>query len=175
MRKRLKRRRHHWRQTADKGGAAPSAVPIPGAAKATGPAGTSATVLDTSAIQGLMGRSVKSYVGEDLGLIVDCLVTPGGQARAVVIDFGGVLGVGSRKVAVDWKALDFAGTAKGAAVVLALTRNEVRVSPEYKAGDPVVVLESTQPEASKTAVSASPAPHPPQAAPGPPPADPKKN
>ena len=102
--------------------------------------------MDLSAIESVIGKSVKSSTGEDLGRIVDLLVTTSGQVRAAVIDFGGVLGVGSRKIAVDWKALDFANFTKDGTVLLALTRNQVRVSPEYKSGDPVVILQASKPE-----------------------------
>ena len=105
--------------------------------------------MDLSAIESVIGKSVKSSNGEDLGRIVDLLVTTSGQVRAAVIDFGGILGVGSRKVAVDWKALDFANFTKDGTVLLALTRNQVRVSPEYKSGDPVVILQATRPAEPK--------------------------
>ena len=42
-----------------------------------------------------------------MGRIVDVLVDRRGQVRAAIIDFGGFLGVGSRKIAVDWSALHF--------------------------------------------------------------------
>ena len=56
-----------------------------------------------------------------------------------VIDFGGFLGVGSRKIAVDWSALHF-GAARKDPITAQFTRNQVRVAPEYKTGEPVVVL-----------------------------------
>ena len=40
-----------------------------------------------------------------MGRIVDVIVNRSGQVRAAIIDFGGFLGVGSRKVAVEWSAL----------------------------------------------------------------------
>jgi hypothetical protein len=116
--------------------------------------GTAAVVMDVSAIESLVGKSVRSSGGEDLGHIIDLLVTTSGQTRAVVIDFGGVLGVGARKVAVDWKALDFSGVVKDGTLRLALTRDQVRVAPEYKAGDPVVILEATRPADGQPAVVA---------------------
>ena len=105
--------------------------------------------MDLSAIESVIGKSVKSSGGEDLGRIIDLLVTTSGQVRAAVIDFGGVLGVGSRKVAVDWKALDFTNFMKDGTVRLALTRDQVRMSPEYKSGDPVVILQATKPDETK--------------------------
>lgn len=105
------------------------------------PGGVPAEVIDASAVQGIIGRAVKSSLGEDMGHIVDFLVSPAGDVRAAVLDFGGVLGVGSRRVAVGWKALSFAELAKDGPVVLRLTRNQIRMAPELKSGDPIVVLE----------------------------------
>ena len=111
------------------------------------PGGVPAEVIDASAVQGIIGRAVKSSLGEDMGHIVDILVSPSGDVRAAVLDFGGVLGVGSRRVAVGWKALSFAELAKDGPVVLRLTRNQIRMAPELKSGDPIVVLEQAPPPA----------------------------
>ena len=77
-----------------------------------------------------------------MGRIVDVIVDRAGQVRAAIIDFGGFLGVGSRKIAVDWNALHFVPLGKPDAngVVLELTRDQVKAAPEYKEGKPVVVL-----------------------------------
>jgi hypothetical protein len=128
--------------------------PSPGSAPppvSPSPIGTSAVVMDLSAIESVMGKNVRSPGGEDLGNIVDVLVTPSGQVRAAVIDFGGVLGVGSRKIAVDWKALEFTNFAKEEFLRIALTRNQVRVAPEFKTGDPVVILQATKQDDQKSA------------------------
>ncbi len=106
-------------------------------------------MLDLNAVESVIGMPLKSFMGEDMGHVVDILVTPRGDVRAAVIDFGGMLGVGSRKVAVDWTTLKFGGEGKDAQAVLALTRNQVRVAPEYKVGDPVVVLELPKMEPAK--------------------------
>jgi hypothetical protein len=60
--------------------------------------------------------------------------------RAAVIDVGGFLGVGNRKVVVDWTALHFAPADQPNRISLDLTRNQVKQAPEYKPGKPVVVL-----------------------------------
>jgi hypothetical protein len=58
-----------------------------------------------------------------------------------VIDFGGFLGVGSRKIAVDWNALNFAPAGDKRDVVISeLTRDQVKAAPEYKDKQTVVVL-----------------------------------
>jgi hypothetical protein len=107
-----------------------------------GPPGTpSVTVLGSQEVQGILGREVRSTADENMGRIVDVLVDGSGTARAAIIDFGGFLGVGSRKIAVAWKALHFVPAAeKRYGVVLELTRDQVKAAPEYKEGRPVIVL-----------------------------------
>lgn len=106
-------------------------------------AGTPATVIDDHDVDGILGKNVRGSAGEDMGRIVDILVTRTGQVRAAIIDFGGFLGVGSRKIAVDWGAFRFPESGKLDRITLELTRNQVRLAPEYKPGEPVVVLGSS--------------------------------
>jgi hypothetical protein len=105
----------------------PSAPPAPpGNIPSPNPSpGTPAMVFDDQEVSTILGKSVRSSTGEDMGRI---------------IDFGGFLGIGSRKVAVDWHALNFAPTGKPGSITLELTRNQVRLAPEYKRGEPVVVV-----------------------------------
>jgi hypothetical protein len=106
------------------------------------PPGTpaNATVVDKSAVQGVLGKDVKSATGEDMGHIVDVVVDAAGAPLAAVIDFGGFLGVGSRKVAVDWNALHFTPGDNPGPVTLDLTRDQVKAAPEYAEKKPVVIL-----------------------------------
>jgi hypothetical protein len=105
------------------------------------PAIPEVTVLNTHEVQGILGREVRSAANEDMGRIVDVLVDRTGQVRAAIIDFGGFLGVGSRKIAVDWNALHFPAPGKpDEFIALELTRDQVKAAPEYQEGKPVVVL-----------------------------------
>ena len=89
----------------------------------------------------MLGRDVRSPTDEDMGRIVDVIVDRTGTVRAAVIDFGGFLGVGSRKIVVDWKALRFGGVAsKKDSITLELTKAQVSAAPEYKEDSPVIVL-----------------------------------
>jgi len=104
-------------------------------------ADVAATVLDQQDVQGILGRQVVSSAGQDMGRVIDVVVDRSGQVRAAVIDFGGFLGVGNRKVAIDWNALHFAPTgSKDDRITLDLTREQVSAAPEYKDGRPLVVL-----------------------------------
>ena len=99
------------------------------------------TVLDRHDVQGVLGKEVRSAANENMGRIVDVIVDRSGQVKAAVIDFGGFLGVGSRKIAVAWNALRFPGNTKqGDRISLELTRDQVRAAPEFREDKPAVVL-----------------------------------
>ncbi|HUN96758.1 MAG TPA: PRC-barrel domain-containing protein [Bradyrhizobium sp.] len=144
-------------------GAAPSSAPAPGPApapqstpaphpapapatsaspkKEEPPPPASVTILGAKEAHGVLGRDVRSAANEDMGHIVDVIVDRTGTVRAAVIDFGGFLGVGSRKIVVDWNALRFGRVSdKSDAVTLELTKDQVKAAPEYKEDQPIVVL-----------------------------------
>jgi hypothetical protein len=101
----------------------------------------SVTIIGAREAHGVLGRDVRSPADENMGRIVDVIVDRAGVVRAAVIDFGGFLGVGSRKIVVDWNALHFARIAnKGDSITLELTKEQVAAAPEYKEDAPIVVL-----------------------------------
>ena len=103
------------------------------------------TVLGSKQAEGILGKEVRSSADENMGRIVDIIVDRSGQVRAAVIDFGGFLGVGSRKIAVDWGVLNFAPTEKRDVVTIELTRDQVKTAPEYKDKRAVIVLGAAGP------------------------------
>ena len=101
----------------------------------------SVTIIGARDAHGVLGRDVRSSADEDMGHIVDVIVDRAGTVRAAVIDFGGFLGVGSRKIVVDWNALHFGRvTNKSDSITLELTKDQVSAAPEYKEDAPIVVL-----------------------------------
>ncbi len=97
-------------------------------------------VFDTSEAGGVLGRPVRSAANESMGRIIDIIVDRTGVPRAAVIDFGGFLGVGSRKIAVDWSAIRFALKDERNSITVEFTRDQVKAAPEYQEGKPVTVL-----------------------------------
>jgi len=99
------------------------------------------TVLNNHEVEGILGRPVLDAADENMGRIIDVIVDHSGRVRAAVIDFGGFLGVGSRKIAVDWSALHFPPPGQpNVKISLDLTRDQVKAAPEYQEGKPIVVL-----------------------------------
>jgi hypothetical protein len=117
----------------------PDAAP-PAASKEPAPP-PSVTVIGARDAHGVLGRDVRSPSDQDMGRIVDVIVDRTGAVRAAVIDFGGFLGVGSRKIVVDWNALHFSSIAsKSDSITLELTQEQVKAAPEYKEDTPLIVL-----------------------------------
>lgn len=125
----------------------PAAAPPPAA-----PAVPTDEIVESKVVA-VLGLAAKAEDGKDVGRIVDVLVDQAGRPRAAVIDVGGFLGVGNRKVAVDWAALRF-DMAKATAT-LGLAADRIKAAPAYDPGKPVEAL-------------VVPPPEPPQVAPPPP-------
>jgi hypothetical protein len=143
----------------------PKATPAPSPPAAPGTE-TPAVVVDNNQAQTLLGKPVRSAKGEDLGRVVDVIVDRNGVVQAAVVDFGGFLGVGSRKIAVDWHILHFPDGGPPDKLIADLPRDQLRKAPVYKEGEPVVIMGRTTP-----APAAPPpaVPIPPSPAPAPPP------
>jgi hypothetical protein len=134
-------------------------------------------VVDNNQAQTLLGKPVRSAKGEDLGRVVDVIVDRGGVVQAAVVDFGGFLGVGSRKIAVDWHILHFPDSGPPDKLIADLPRDQLRKAPVYKDGEPIVIMGRTAPPPAPPApvppapappAPAPPAPVPPAPAPPPP-------
>jgi hypothetical protein len=95
-------------------------------------------VFDDDRVQPILGKEVRSTNGEQMGQIVNVIIDESGRPRAAIIDFGGFLGVGSRKIVVDWRAFQF--NSDNGLISLALTRDQVKAAPEYRDGKPIVVI-----------------------------------
>ena len=124
-------------------GPTPSPTPTPPVVPKDAPPPPSVTIIGANDAHGVLGRDVRSAADEDMGRIVDVVVDRSGKVRAAVIDFGGFLGVGSRKIVVDWNALRFGKIEnKKDTIILELTKAQVAAAPEYKEDKdtPIVVL-----------------------------------
>ena len=81
---------------------------------------------------GVLSRMVRDSDGKEIGRIVDVVVDPTGQPRAIVVDVGGYMGLGSRRVAVSWPSVHV--PPPGAAdprVSIDMTDAQVKAAPEY--------------------------------------------
>jgi hypothetical protein len=117
----------------------PAPAPLP-------PSSVQTVAVAPESAEAILGSRVVDPKGTDMGRLVDILVNGNGQPQAAVIDFGGFMGVGNRKVAVHWSALHFDPTDSKHEVVLDMTPDQIKAAPEYSSPDkpaPVVTPADT--------------------------------
>lgn len=139
------------------GRAAPGPTPSPTPPPVQTPAarsGTSALVVGDTGAQTLLSLPVQTSKGEDLGHVVDVVVDRSGVLLAAIVDFGGFLGVGSRKIAVDWHILHFPKTGGMNKLIADLPLNQLREAPVFKPGEPIVIMGATAPSSPTPSRSA---------------------
>lgn len=80
----------------------------------------------------LTGATVIGPNGDDIAEVGDILLTADGQIDAMMVDFGGFLGLGQKRVAVGLDNLEFAANENGDLVIYTdFTREQLEAQPEY--------------------------------------------
>ncbi len=103
------------------------------------------------AVMSVLGVKVQGAKGEDLGRIVDVMADASGRVRIAIIDFGGFLGVGDRRIAVEWPLLRFSPS-DPSSVVLSVDRDKLKALPDYKGAErPHVLMAAPAPPATPPA------------------------
>jgi hypothetical protein len=138
----------------------PEVKPVPASPPVSGTPPQNLQLIYHGEASSILGKKVQGAAGEDMGRVVDILVDADGQPRAAVIDFGGFLGVGSRKIAVDWHLLQFRPTDRKAPMQLVVTRAEVQAAPEFKEKNEPAQVVAPPVEAPVSAPAPAPAPAP---------------
>lgn len=118
-------------------GPAPSAAPAETGGKAAAPATKPAQVPEAKLKEAtaLLGQDVYTPDNQRIGRIIDVLVDAKGKPRAVVVDFGGFMGIGSRKVAVAWDKMHFPkDDGKDQRITTDLTPKQIAAAPAYQEG-----------------------------------------
>lgn len=108
----------------------------------------------------LLGRDVLGPKGEVVAQVMNVLVDAAGQPCAAVLDYGGFLGVGKRRIAVAWTALRFAPDSKAGAITLALGPDQLKSVPEFKPEGPLVIATLPAAAVGDPAANATPSPVP---------------
>ncbi|MDP9011696.1 MAG: PRC-barrel domain-containing protein [Pseudomonadota bacterium] len=112
-------------------------------------------------VMSILGKRVEGANGEDLGRVVDVLADAGGRVRVAIIDFGGFLGVGDHRIAVDWPLLRFNPDRRNPSLVLSVSRDKLKTAPEYKENPrPQALMEPSDParDSNSPAAAEPPAP-----------------
>jgi hypothetical protein len=85
-----------------------------------------------ASVASILGQKVQGANGEDLGRVVDVQADAGGRVRLVIIEYGGFLGVGIRRTAIDWGLLRFHPDDPERPISLSVSGKQVQGTPEYR-------------------------------------------
>ena len=89
-------------------------------------------------LESVLGREVTPPKGVEGGRIIDVLTDSEGQAHAFVVEFGGFLGIGTRKIVVERAAFRFVDRK----VLVQISSDQLQVAREYAAGEPLHIVKA---------------------------------
>jgi sporulation protein YlmC with PRC-barrel domain len=79
----------------------------------------------------LVGADIRNDKGDKIGKVDDIIVTPSGELSIAVVDVGGFLGIGSRRVAIPMRQLQI--TRDPSKIVLpGASKDALKTLPEFK-------------------------------------------
>ena len=95
----------------------------------------------------VIGATVRNAQNENIGSVADLVIGKDGQVKAAVLSVGGFLGIGDKHVAVPWtqvqvstgsraavsgSASGTADTGRDPAVMVNMTKDQLKQAPEFK-------------------------------------------
>jgi PRC-barrel domain len=103
----------------------------PAPSRAAGSAEIAVIPFDTS-VASVLGKMVEGSSGEDLGRVVDLQADATGRVLLVIIEYGGFLGVGNRRAAVDWSLLHFHPDNPDRPLSLGVSAKKLQSTPDFR-------------------------------------------
>jgi hypothetical protein len=94
----------------------------------------------------LMGKRLIGPGGEELGRVVDIIADATGQPVAAVVDVGGFMGIGSRRVALAWALLRWKPEATFVRLSIDVAPDVVIGAPEFRREDPTTIFDPSRPK-----------------------------
>ena len=94
----------------------------------------------------LMGKRLFGPAGEELGRVVDIIADAAGQPVAAVVDVGGFMGIGSRRVALAWTLLRWKPGAEFVRLSIDVAPDVVIGAPEFRREDLSTIFDPTRPK-----------------------------
>ncbi len=94
----------------------------------------------------LMGKRLFGPAGEELGRVVDIIADAAGQPVAAVVDVGGFMGIGSRRVAMAWSLLRWKPHGEFVRLSIDVAPDVVIGAPEFRREDPATIFDPSRPK-----------------------------
>ena len=101
----------------------------------------------------MIGMKVYNPDGEEVGKVKDVLFDPNGNIKGVVLNVGGVLGIGAKPVGLQWKELDVQPSSD--IVKVNYTKEQLEAAPSFQSQEAADSV-SNQPSQPMTPTVPSP-------------------
>jgi len=82
----------------------------------------------------LIGMRVYNMNGDEVGKVDDILIGKDGKISGVVLSVGGVFGIGSKAVGLEWKEVDI--SPQQDTMQISYSKEQLEVAPEFKRLEP---------------------------------------
>ncbi|MFC7554979.1 hypothetical protein ACFQU7_26245 [Pseudoroseomonas wenyumeiae] len=132
---------------------APAPPAAPGGRGAAPAAPASGRKLEKGTFFRLLGQDVKGPSDMVVAQLVNVLVDAQAQPVGAVLDYGGFLGVGKRRLAVAWEVLSIGPSG----IKLSLGREQLRSIPDFKDGEGAVLAAPPAPAEAEAPAGDPPA------------------
>ncbi len=96
---------------------------------------------DPSTLVPLMGKRLVGPSGEELGRVVDVVADLQARPVAAVVDVGGFMGLGSRRVAVAWHVLRLRADGDVVRLMIDVAPDVVIAAPDFRPEEPATIFD----------------------------------
>lgn len=115
----------------------------------TGTATTGVTGGQMASADQLMGKNVYGRDNDKLGEVDDVILDGSGKAKQLVIGSGGFLGIGEKKIAIDYNAANW-DQSQNRINLSGMSRDDIKAMPEFKYDDSMTSLSRSKKPADST-------------------------
>ncbi len=92
-----------------------------------------------------LGETVTNDAGDTIGTVNDLLFDKGGTLKTVVLNVGGLLGVGGKSVAVPFNSLSVSAAPSGERVIkIPLSKDAVKAAPDYMPTEKTTLMKAQE-------------------------------
>jgi hypothetical protein len=79
----------------------------------------------------LIDARVRDESDHDIGEVSDALVDGSGRVKAIIVDVGGFIGIGTHRVALDFAKLGLRQSGDDLRLLTSMTKDQLKGLPEY--------------------------------------------
>lgn len=105
----------------------------------------------------MLGKEVYGQDGDSIGEVADLVLQDDGKTRAAIVDVGGFLGVGEKRVAVPFNEIQTTKDGDEIRLTVAMTKEQLEQAPEFQSREMARIDQPVNPDPAAPAAGQAPA------------------